>query len=273
MTDQRPDPISLYLGVMKRSLLNWYYGDQVTREIEPWNWRRRLVRSLLARYGVQAVEPAPIAKEILLEGRGICEEAYTLLGLKRLDNVEFCLRDVLEKGVPGDFLEAGVWKGGTCIFARAILKAYGDRDRKVWVADSFKGLPPPDTRKYPADAMETLHKRDALAVSLERVRANFEKYDLLDDQVQFLEGYFRDTLSHAPVERLAVLRLDGDMYESTMDTLNPLYPKLSPGGYVIIDDYARANCRQAVTDYREQHGIRDEIREIDWTGVYWQKST
>jgi hypothetical protein len=122
MSAETNDPISLYLGVMKRSLVNWYYGDQVTREIESWSWRRRLIKSVLARHGFRAVEPAPIPKEILTEGRGICEEAYTLLGLKRFDNIEYCVRDVLEKGVPGDLLEAGVWKGGACIFMRAILE-------------------------------------------------------------------------------------------------------------------------------------------------------
>jgi O-methyltransferase len=152
------------------------------------------------------------------------------------------------------------------------LKAYGVRDRRVWVADSFKGLPTPNVEKYPADEMETLHERGALAISADRVRAHFGKYDLLDDQVRFLEGYFRDTLPGAPIEKLAVLRLDGDMYESTMDTLEHLYPKLSPGGYLIVDDYARANCQQAVSDYRKKHGISDEIRPIDWTASFWQKS-
>jgi O-methyltransferase len=91
-----------------------------------------------------------------------------------------------------------------------------------------------------------LHKARELAVSLEQVKANFDRYGLLDDQVRFLKGWFRDTLPVAPIERLAVLRLDGDMYESPMDTLVNLYPKLSEGGYVIVDDYgAIPACRQA----------------------------
>ena len=269
---QEHDLVSLYLGVMKRSLVNWYYREQVTHELAPWSWRRRLFRAVLSHYGLRAVRPAPIPSEMLTDGRGMADGAYTLVGLTRLDNVEYCVRKVLEQDIPGDLLEAGVWKGGTCIFMRSILKAYGILDRKVWVADSFKGLPAPDPEKYPADARETLHEADILAVSADQVRGNFRRYDLLDDQVQFLEGYFRDTLRKAPIERLAVLRLDGDMYESTMDTLVPLYPKLSVGGYVIIDDYARENCRRAVVDYREQNGINDEIQSIDWTGVFWRKS-
>jgi len=90
--------------------------------------------------------------------------------------------------------------------------------------------------------------------------------------VRFLKGWFRDTLPAAPIERLAVLRLDGDMYQSTMDTLVNLYPKVSQGGYVIVDDYgAIPACRQAVNDYRAANGITEEIRDIDWTGIFWQK--
>ncbi len=87
-----------------------------------------------------------------------------------------------------------------------------------------------------------------------------------------LWGWFRDTLPAAPIERLAVLRLDGDLYQSTLESLTHLYPKLSQGGYVIVDDYgAVPACRKAVEDYRSKQGIREEIVAIDWTGVFWQR--
>jgi O-methyltransferase len=112
-----------------------------------------------------------------------------------------------------------------------------------------------------------------LVVSLDDVRNNFARYGLLDDQVRFLVGWFSDTLPTAPVERLALLRLDGDLYESTIVALRSLYPKLSPGGYVIVDDWgAVPACKQAVTDFRLEAGIDDQIHEIDWTGAYWQRS-
>src|SRR5205814_3171431 len=149
----------------------------------------------------------------------------------------------------------------------------GVTDRCVWVADSFEGLPPPDTGKYPHDAGDSLHEARELAVSLDEVKANFERYGLLDDQVRFLKGWFRDTLPAAPIERLAVLRLDGDLYESTMDALVNLYPKLSPGGYCIIDDYGLIEaCRRAVGDYRARHGIGEPIHIVDGTAVYWQRA-
>jgi len=207
-----------------------------------------------------------------MEGRIWPIVAHTMIGLKRLDNLQFCVDEAITNGVRGDLIETGVWRGGAAIFMRAMLKAYGVTDRCVWVADSFEGLPPPDGGKYPPDAGDRLHEATELAVSLEEVKANFERYGLLDNQVRFLKGWFRDTLPAAPIERLAVLRLDGDMYQSTMDALVNLYPKLSEGGYVIVDDYgAIPACRQAVHDYRSANGITGEIRDIDWTGIFWQK--
>lgn len=207
------------------------------------------------------------------EGLDWPERAMTMVGMNRLDNLQFCVERVLKDGIEGDFIETGVWRGGSCILMRAILKAYGVTDRTVWVADSFQGLPKPNPEKYPPDEGIDLSEIKELAISLEEVRSNFVKFALLDNQVQFLKGWFKDTLPNAPIEKLAVLRLDGDLYESTMDALTALYPKLSPSGYVIISNYSWVPaCAQAVTDYRVQHGITEEIHVIDWAGVYWRKS-
>jgi hypothetical protein len=102
---------------------------------------------------------------------------------------------------------------------------------------------------------------------------NFEKYNLLDENVVFLKGWFKDTLPNAPIDKLAVIRLDGDIYESTWDSITNLYPKLQPGGFIIIDDYyVNKSCEQAITDYQNKFGITEEINRIDWAGGYWQKS-
>jgi hypothetical protein len=194
-----------------------------------------------------------------------------MIGLKRLDNLQHCVERVLNDGIPGDLIETGVWRGGACILMRAILRAYGDRTRKVWLADSFAGLPPPDPGKYPADAGDLLHTYDVLAVSRETVANNFAAYGLLDEQVCFLQGWFKDTLPDAPIRQLAVMRLDGDMYESTIQALEALYDRLSPGGFVIIDDYFLEPCAQAVQDFRSRHGIADPIHDIDGQGRYWRR--
>jgi O-methyltransferase len=200
--------------------------------------------------------------------------AHSMIGRKRMQNVRELVESVIGNNIPGDLIETGVWRGGACIFMRGILRTYGVTDRKVWLADSFVGLPKPDESTFPADKGDTFHTYEELAVSLADVRANFERYGLLDEQVCFLEGWFKDTLPTAPIERLAILRLDGDMYESTMEALTPLYPKLSRGGFVIVDDYhVVPACKQAVHDFRDANGITDPIREIDNVGVFWQRSS
>jgi hypothetical protein len=145
-------------------------------------------------------------------------------------------------------------------------------NRNVWVADSFEGLPIP-SRPEDAGYDFSATKVPILAVSLEEVQENFRRYDLLDDKVKFLRGWFRDTLHVAPIKELSLLRLDGDLYESTMDALNALYDKVLPGGFIIVDDFNDFEpCRRAVLEFRVQHGIKDPIEVIDWTGVYWRKS-
>lgn len=199
--------------------------------------------------------------------------AETMIGLKRLDNIQFCIEQIIANGVKGDLIEAGVWRGGAVIFMRAVLKAYGITDRIVWAADSFEGLPKPDESKYVHDKGDTHHLYGILNVSLEEVKYNFKKYDLLDEQVKFIKGWFRNSLPNAPIESLALLRLDGDMYESTMDALVNLYPKLSIGGYVIVDDFNTVKaCRIAVEDFRTKHRIKDDIIPIDSESIYWKKS-
>ena len=154
---------------------------------------------------------------------------------------------------------------------RSILKAHGIKDRKVFVADSFQGLPKPDEEKYPVDKGDLHHIHTVLAISKSEVEKNFRRYGLLDDQVVFLKGWFKDTLSIAPIDKLAVLRLDGDMYGSTIEVLKTLYPKLSKGGFCIIDDYALKGCRQAVDDFRNAEGIKIPLQEVDWSGCWWRK--
>jgi hypothetical protein len=198
-------------------------------------------------------------------------KAPSMIGAKRMENVRSECERVIAEGVPGDFMETGVWRGGACIMMRAVLNAYGITDRRVIAADSFAGLPPP-TEGVAADAGSDFHTYPEFAASLDEVKSYFARYGLLDDQVVFLEGWFKDTLPTAPVSQLAVLRLDGDMYESTMDGLVNLYSKLSPGGTLIADDYFLFEAqRKAVDEYRAAHGITDPIIQIDHFGAYWVK--
>ena len=140
------------------------------------------------------------------------------------------------------------------------------------MADSFAGLPPPNPTVYPADAGDPHHKEARLSVSRATVEETSDCNGLLDSQVQFLEGWFKDTLPAAPIEKLAIMRLDGDMYESTMQALVALYDKLSIGGFIIIDDYMLKPCAQAVHEFREQRRIVDEIQSFDDFRAFWRRS-
>lgn len=207
-------------------------------------------------------------------GREFPSQAHSMIGTERMHSLRTECERVIRDGIPGDFIETGVWRGGATIMMRAVLKAYGVADRRVFVADSFKGLPPPKPDVYPADKGWNLHRFDELAVPLEQVQRNFARYGLLDDQVVFLKGWFADTLPRADIRQIAVLRLDGDLYESTIDALTHLYDKVSDGGSVTIDDYGAVDaCRRAVDDFRDARQITAPLRWIDADGVAWVKGT
>ncbi len=248
---------SMYLELLKSALVGKLIEDKPKMVFSHWT---------------DLFKPKRFNPELREGGKDWPTIAHTMIGQKRLNNIQQCMEDVLAQNVPGDFIETGVWRGGATILMRGVLKAYDVKDRTVWVADSFQGLPPPNGKKYPADRWWKLNLIKFLAISQEEVQANFEKYGLLDGQVRFLKGWFRDTLPTAPIQKLAVLRMDGDLYESTMDALTNLYPKVSVGGYVIVDDYNLPPCEKAVTDYRKAHGITDPILSIDGFGSYWKRT-
>nr|WP_293242142.1 TylF/MycF/NovP-related O-methyltransferase [Panacagrimonas sp.] len=251
-----------YVELLKRAVTGYLYVDE-DRQAR----RFSLETAGNAPDAPPTAEQAQTTRREGLDWPGI---GYSMCGFKRLENLEYCLRTAVTNGVPGDFIETGVWRGGACIFAAGVLHALGQRNRTVWVADSFKGLPPPDAVQYPKDTGSTFHKFDELRVPREKVARAFELFGFKDLKVQYIEGFFEQTLKTAPVKQLCVARLDGDMYSSTICALEALYPKISPGGFIIIDDYYIGQCKAAVTDFRAEHGIKAKIVPCDWTGVYWQ---
>ena len=259
-TDPTPSsPEELYLDLLKKTLSRAQTAGRYSRHT-------------LASVGWFAIDAlVPNSPQGYLEAGGVHlemreEDAETMVGTRQLDNIQFCITDVLKHRIPGDVIECGAWRGGVTILMRAVLRAYGDTEKSVWVADSFEGLP------RPRSGLDFGLRRGEMAVSLEEVQENFARYGLLDERVHFLKGFFSKTLPTAPIGKLSVLRADSDLYESQLDVLNNLYPKLSVGGYAIIDDYLEiAGCKRAIDEYRHAHNISEEIRPIDTEGVYWQK--
>lgn len=272
----------LYLELLKRSLLNQIYLDDELRIL--------YLRDCLLgkdRYDFTVLHDIRNARRAIYEelqaareigrflDRDIHNAAYnhSMIGRRRMDNLHACLDIVRAEGIPGDVAECGVWRGGSCIFMAGYLKVFGINSRRVIVADSFDGLPPPDN---PNDANLDLSKRvfPELAVSVETVQENFAAYDLADQNVVFVRGWFKDTLRFAPITQLALLRLDSDLYDSTMETLTALYEKVVPGGIVIVDDYDIPNCRNAIHDFfASRKEAIPVLAIVDWTGVWFRKPT
>jgi len=271
---QMLDARLMYIDLVKRCVLNIPYVDAELNPIQPYGNLRKAILSLFKSANIQMAHLRRGNFERRISGHDFSDIAHSMLSFKRLDNIQMCVETIIREKIAGDLIETGVMRGGAVILMRAILRAYGVRDRTVWVADSFEGFPPLNLLGYPADADAdpNWHLRPLTESGVEHVRRNFKRYDLLDDQGSILPGWFRDTLPKAPIKQLAVLRLDGDLYESTIDALVPLYPKLTPGGFVIIDDYNLPMCRKAVHDYRKKMDINDEIIAIDDAGVYWRKT-
>jgi O-methyltransferase len=268
--------LDLYLDLMREALIGALWRDP---PFDPWRGIVKDAAGKVVAFGSTSddvtIHPGPYDDRYREFGLDWPMTAATMIGRARMDVVRLAVETVIREKIPGDLIETGVWRGGACIYMRAILKAYEDTARTVYVCDSFEGLPPKtleqDSRDIHALMLNTL-----LAISLDEVMMNFNSFGMLDDQVVFVRGWFKDTLPIlAPtVEAFAMIRLDGDMYESTMDALNALYPKLSPGGFCIIDDYRSVRgCTTAVDEYRTKHEIKSPIIEGDSANpsIYWRK--
>lgn len=276
------DPAALYLDLLKRSILNEIYLDDEARIL--------YLRSCLAgddTFDYAVLHDIRTQRKELLEdleasrrvgqfvGRDIRKSGFShsMMGRLRLDSLQECLDIVRMEGLDGDLAECGVWRGGGCILMAGYAAAYGLVGKRIFAADSFQGLPQPSS---PHDAGLDLSKErfPELAVSLDAVRETFRAYGLDRPNVQYLPGWFKDSLPAAPISRLALLRMDGDLYESTIDILSNLYDKVVPGGIVVVDDYGAIEaCRLAIRDFFQERGPSEPaMQEIDWTGVWFRKS-
>jgi O-methyltransferase len=206
-----------------------------------------------------------------IAGREWPLQGLSMIGYPRLADLQRCVETIVAEGIEGDLIEAGVWRGGASILARATLDSLGESQRTIWLADSFQGLPPPDAEGFPEDREMDLHTIDFLSVSRADVEANFARLGL-DHGVEFVEGFFSETLPTLRGRRWSLIRLDADMYESTWQTLEALYPGLAQGGYVIFDDYGDIEeGRRAMDDFRRERGIATPLEWVDHTCVRWRR--
>lgn len=281
MAGAPPAGAALYLSLLKKIILNEIYLEDEERIY----YLRRCVEKADAfdyrvLHDIAAARP-DVHREFV-RSREIGQFPYrkiansgfqhSMIGRVRMDSLHRCLDMVCTENIPGDLMECGVWRGGAAIFMQGYLKAHGIKGRRVVLADSFEGLP---ASGEPDDPSLTPDSFPQLAVALETVIENFRKYDLWDDAVLTLKGWFSETLPSCGVERLALLRADGDLYTSTTDILENLYDKVSPGGVVIIDDFGvLPSCARAVREFFERRGAAEpDMERIDWSGVFWRKES
>jgi O-methyltransferase len=223
--------------------------------------------------GLMSHESTPEELDYRACGKHWPRRGLTMVGLQRLDDLQRCVESLVAEGVEGDLIEAGVWRGGASILMRATLDTFGAADRTVWVVDSFSGFPGPAAEASPPRGRRDLSHFDFLAVPLEEVRANFERFGL-QEGVRFVPGLFEETMPKLLGGRWSLIRLDGDTYGATRVTLESLYPGLSAGGYLIVDDYELLpECKRAVDEYRAEHGITEPIEPVDWTCVRWRRES
>jgi len=169
-----------YIDLLKKVLIDYHRMEmgetppiKRNKGHKPRYWLLYLLERILKKSDFTIREKVPYNKENRLNGRDWPAYADSMIGLKRMDNIEFCVNDTIKNNIPGDLIETGVWRGGSVIFMRALLKVAGVTDKIVWVADSFEGLPKPDEDKYAADKGDDHYTySDVLAISEEQVKYN-----------------------------------------------------------------------------------------------------
>jgi hypothetical protein len=202
------------------------------------------------------------AKEIIRAVR-----PWTMTGPDKMYALIQAVRYVARHRIPGDVVECGVWRGGSMQAVARTLLAAGDTARDLHLFDTYEGMPPPsdrDLRRSDERSAEELLAEESredskvwAVATLDDVKDGFSRLDYPAERVHFVKGKVEDTIpGHAP-EQISILRLDTDWYESTRHELEHLYPRLSPGGVLLLDDYGYwEGAREAVDEFLEQSGER-----------------
>jgi cephalosporin hydroxylase len=198
---------------------------------------------------------------------GLGNLALTTMGRAQLDRLGEAAAVVLAAGVPGDFAEVGVGGGGGGILLRATLEACEVADRRVWMADPFRGTAPTEGVAEHGKLPPELRR---LSSDVNLVRDGFARFGLLDDRVRFLQGPPTSTLADAPIGRLALLRLGEGVGTEAAAVLEMLHGRLSPDAHVIVSGTSDPEIETAVADARERLGITAPIERVDWNSITWR---
>lgn len=197
----------------------------------------------------------------------------TLLSYQRFKNIRFIIEQIIHNNVEGDILEAGNWRGGSMLYAKGILEAYGIENKEIWMFDTFSGFPKNYTISDNIEKEELITGKaaDRLRLnSVKKVSALFEIYNL-SKGINIVQGLFQDTIPKTIVPKLSYLRLDADSYINTKYLLSYLYDKVIINGYVELDDYGSfPGCKKAVNEFRLKRNIQEKINYVN-NAVFWIK--
>jgi O-methyltransferase len=200
---------------------------------------------------------------------------YTMTSPERMYCLYKAVEHVSAAAIPGDVVECGVWRGGSSMLAASILEELGDRTRHSWLFDTFEGMSPPtsDDIAFSGEAAEGRWEQDQAEdhnewcyAPLEDVQQNLRSTGRDENLLHFVKGKVEDTIPQHSPDQIALLRLDTDWYESTYHELIHLFPRIAPGGVLIIDDYGHwAGARKAVDQYLDERDIKLLLNRVDYT--------
>jgi hypothetical protein len=230
------------------------------------------LRVALQRVGLQHINRSHADMEpAFLELHHSCAD-YTMTSVERMHALWTAVRYVAAKGVPGDYVECGVWRGGSSMLAALELQRAGLGDRRLFLYDTFEGMAEPTAEDGPVARHEwARHERadhnDWCYSPLDEVRANLLSTGLPEDRLELVKGKVEDTIPETVPARISILRLDTDWYASTRHELIHLFPLLEPGGVLIVDDYGHwEGARRAVDEYLAEQDIALLLVRVDDTG-------
>jgi hypothetical protein len=244
---------------------------------DTWKAADRVLRTVASRFGYQPVVtgvPADMGMAFVAKYREC--QPFTMTSVERLYALAESVQFVVNAEIPGDFVECGVWKGGSALMiARSLSDAGGDQNRRIWLYDTFKGMSEPTHRdgrsaheRWTQQARGTYN--EWCFSPLDEVQAVLARSSFSPNLLRFVTGKVEDTIPNEVPDAIAVLRLDTDWYESTRHELVHLWPRLSPGGILLIDDYGHwEGARRAVDEFFESKQVL--MHRVDYTGRTVQK--
>ncbi len=246
---------------------------------------RKTIRKLINNLGYDLVKsderlvvnglPADFEKDVVNTYSKV--KPYTMTTPERIASLCNAVKYITANQIEGDFVECGVWRGGSTMAAIDTLIKSGDQTREIYLYDTFEGMSAPTehdkvfTGTAADELMNTTSKEDPTSVwcysAIEEVQKNVGSLNYPAAKVHYVKGKVEDTIPQTIPQKIALLRLDTDFYESTAHELKHLFPLLVPGGVIIIDDYGHwEGARKAVDEYIADNKLKLLLNRIDYTG-------